>query len=139
MFEDEDDTLTLNFADLDLKTVWAGHLFKITIGTKDVALIDQKTGQMDLTIRDVRKEGTITKELEALVVSKSVTLPNKLKTNKWHQVYATIKSDELTCTIDGKFVGRFRSEGFAHETKKLLRLLVAKNAYVDDVKIWRRK
>lgn len=137
MFEDEDDSLTLNFADMDLKTVWAGHLFKVTIGTADVKVTDQKTGEMDLGIRNARKDGSISEKQKALVAQKSATFPHKLDTNQWHQVYATITGDQLTCTIDGKQVGSFRSEGFAHETKGLLRLLVAKNAYVDDVKIWR--
>ena len=139
MFEDEDDALTLNFADMDLKTVWAGHLFKVTIGAKDVKITDQKTGEMDLKIRNARRDGLITEEQKQLISAKSVTFPNKLKTNLWHQVYATITDDELSCTIDGMLVGTFRSEGFAHETKGLLRLLVPKNAYVDDVQIWRKK
>lgn len=44
MFEDEQDELTLNFADLELKSVWAGHLFKVTVGTDSVTITDQKTG-----------------------------------------------------------------------------------------------
>ncbi|MDA0347312.1 MAG: hypothetical protein O3C20_07905 [Verrucomicrobia bacterium] len=139
MLEDEDDTLTLNFADMDLKTVWAGHLFKVTIGTSDVMITDQKTGEMDLKIREARQNNTISEAEKNLLAKKSTSFPNKLATNRWHQVYATINGDELTCTIDGKLIGTFRSEGFAHETKRLLRLLVAKNAYVDDVQIWRAK
>ena len=42
MFEDEDDELTLNFADLKLKSVHAGHLFKVTIGTRKISITDQK-------------------------------------------------------------------------------------------------
>ncbi|MBT3482242.1 MAG: hypothetical protein HN457_12520 [Opitutales bacterium] len=137
--EDKDDILTLNFADMDLKTVWAGHLFKVTIGTNDVKVTDQKTGEMNLKLRNARKEGTITEHQKALISQKNATFPNKLKTRQWHQVYTTIKGDELTITIDSKIVGSFKSKGFAHETKGLLRLLVAKNAYVDDVKIWRRQ
>lgn len=47
MFEDKRDELTLNFADLELKSVWAGHLFKITVATVAVTLSGQKTSQMD--------------------------------------------------------------------------------------------
>ena len=74
MFDDEDDELTLNFADLKLKSV-----------------------------------------------------------------HATVIDDELICAIDGKVVGSFKSEGFAHPTKRLLRLLVPNNAHVDDVNIWRQR
>lgn len=137
MLEDVEDTLTLNFADMDLKTVWAGHLFKVTIGTSNVKITDQKTGEMDLTIRNARNDNSLTEEQKTMVSQKSKTFPHQLETDRWHQVYATIQGDELTCTIDGKLIGTFRSEGFAHEKKGLLRLLVAKNAYVDDVRIWR--
>lgn len=139
MFEDERDALTANFADMELKSVWAGHLFKVTIGTKDVQLIDQKTAQMDLTIRNARAKGTLTKKQEAMVASKSISFPHTLETNRWHTVRATVIDDELICSINGNAVGSFKSEGFAHPTKGLLRLLVPYNAHVDDVKIWRKK
>ena len=138
LFDDADDEITLNFADLDLKSVWAGHLFKVTVGTKSVTLNDQKTGQMDLTIRNARKDGTITKEQEAMVAAKSIRFPNTIETGKWHTVRATVIDDELICSINGKVIGSFKSEGFNHPTKRLLRLLVPKNAHVDDVKIWRK-
>ncbi len=137
--DDVDDTLTLNFADMDLKTVWAGHLFKVTIGTNETKITDQKTGEMDLKIRDARKENTLSDKQMAMVSKKSKTFEHNLTTKQWHQVYVTIEGDELHCTINNKQVGSFQSEGFAHETKGLLRLLVAKNAYVDDVKIWRKE
>ena len=47
--------------------------------------------------------------------------------------------EELICSINGKVVGSFKSDGLAHPTKRLLRLLVPYNAHVDDVKIWRRR
>jgi len=139
MLEDEDDELMLNFADMDLKTVWAGHLFKVTIGTQNVKITDQKTGEMNLKIREARQDNALTETETNLLAKKSTGFPNKLATNRWHQVYVTIQGDELSCTIDGKLVGKFRSDGFAHKTKGLLRLLVAKNAYVDDVQIWKQR
>lgn len=136
--DDPDDTLMLNFADMDLKTVWAGHLFKVTIGTSDVKITDQKTGEMNLKIRDARTNGSLTEQQKAMISKKTKTFAHSLSTKQWHQVSVTIKGDELRCTINDKLIGTFRSEGFAHETKGLLRLLVAKNAYVDDVQIWRK-
>ena len=138
MLEDKEDTLTLNFADMDLKSVWAGHLFKVTIGTNNVKITDQKTGEMDLRIRDAKKNNSLTDLDKERISRKSTSFPLRLKTNQWHQVYTTIRGDEISCTIDGKLIGTFKSEGFAHPTKRLLRLLVAKNAFVDDVQIWRK-
>lgn len=136
--EDEGDTLNLNFADLGLKTVHAGHLFKIIIGTSGVKIADQKTGEMNLALRKAKKEGTLTAAQKKLVLQKSKTIPHTISSGEWHQVYVTIEGNKISCAIDGQPVGSFQSEGFAHETKKLLRLLVAKNAFIDDVKIWRR-
>lgn len=136
--EEEDDALTLNFADMELKSVWAGHLFKVTISSDNVRITDQKTGEMDLTIRDARRENKLSSKLKTLLAEKSKTFPYNVSTNEWHQIHTTLAGDQITCTIDDVTVGTFRSDGFAHETKRLLRLLVPKNAYVDDVKIWRR-
>ena len=138
-FDDEDDSLTLNFADLDEQSVLGGHLFKVIIGTKDVELLDQKTGELNRKIQEAIQNNSLTEAEKKLLAQKSATFPNKLSTDRWHQVYATTKGDKLSCTIDGKLIGSFRSEGFAHETKRLIRLLVPNNVYVDDVRIWRAK
>lgn len=47
----ENDSLGLNFADLDYKPVHAGHLFVAKISSKVINLTDLKTGGMDLAIR----------------------------------------------------------------------------------------
>jgi hypothetical protein len=139
LFDDEDDALTMNFADLELKSVWAGHLFKVTIDTRNVRIADQKTGEMDLALRNARRAGELSKTQEALIDSKRADFPIRLETGKWHEVRVTVAGDKLDCAINGKILGSFRSEGFAHPTKRLLRLLVPKNAHVDDVMIWRKR
>jgi hypothetical protein len=58
---------------------------------------------------------------------------------EWHEVLVEIVGDELAVTLDGEEVGRLRSPGVAHETKRLLRLSVPRNAVVDDVRIWRKR
>ena len=94
---------------------------------------------LDLKIREARKNDSLTKAQEKDLKTKSKSFPHKVNTEEWHQVYATVKGDKITCTIDGEIVGVFKSKGFAHETKRLLRLLVPQNAHVDDVKIWRKR
>ncbi|MDF1826652.1 MAG: hypothetical protein P1U68_18565 [Verrucomicrobiales bacterium] len=135
--EDKADSVMLNFADLGLKSVHAGHLFKVLIGTSSVLITDQKTGEMNLEVRNARKAGTLTEAQKKSLAGKSKRFSHPLKTNAWHQVFVTVKGDALTCRINGEEIGTFSSEGFAHETKTLLRLLIAKNAFIDDVKIWR--
>ena len=94
---------------------------------------------MDLALRNARRSDDLAKAQETLIASKRMDFPNRLETGKWHDVRVTVVDDELTCAINGEIVGSFRSEGFAHPTKRLLRLLVPNNAHVDDVMIWRQK
>lgn len=138
MFDDDDDSLTLNFADMELQSVHAGHLFKVTISKDKVDISDQKTGSMDLALRNARKAETITPEQLAMIAKKTKSFPHDLNIGVWHEVAVTLRGSTLYCAIDGKLVGTSSSEGFAHPTKRLLRLLVAKNAHVDDVRIWRK-
>lgn len=136
MLEHEKDTLGLNFADLKFKDVWAGHLFKVTVGTKRTEIADLKTGVMNLKTRELRKANKLTTEQQAALKTKTKRFPHKLQTGKWYTVLATIDDDTLTVAIDGKKVGSFSSEGIAHPTKRMLRLAINRNVVVDDVKIF---
>jgi len=136
--EDAKDSLGLDFADLDYKPVHAGHLFVTRINPTTVTLSDLKTGGMDLAIREAREAGTLTPEQKKLLASKDKKIPHVLEIGQWHELLVVVAGESLTLSIDGKEVGSFSSEGFAHPTKKTLRLSVPRNAAVDDVKIWRK-
>jgi hypothetical protein len=136
MLENEKDTLGLNFADLKFKEVHAGHLFKVTIGTKYFELADFKTGRMDLEIRKAAKAKTLTDEQKDLLKTKKKRFKHKLKTGKWYSAVVTVKGKTLALAIDGKELGTFSSEGIAHPTKRTLRLAVNKKATVDDLKVY---
>ena len=136
MLENEKDTLGLNFADLQYKKVWAGHLFKVIVGVKQTELTDLKTGVMDLKTRELRQAKKLTKTQQADLKTKTKKFPNKLETGKWYTVLATINGDTLTVSIDGKEVGSFSSDGIAHPTKRMLRLSIHRNVVVDDLKIY---
>ena len=133
------DSIGLNFADLQFKEVHAGHLFVAKISPKQVGIHDLKTGNMDLKMREARQANQLTAEQKKLLKGKQKTFPNVLELGKWHDLLVQIAGDTLTVTIDGGEVGRFQSEGIAHPTKRLLRLAVPRNVYVDDVKIWRKE
>ncbi len=136
MLENEKDSLGLNFADPKCKQVHAGHLFKVTIGTKRTELSDFKTGRMDLEIRKAAKSKTLTDAQKKLLDSKKKRFKRKLETGKWYSAVVTVKGEMLSLSIDGKEVGTFSSPGIAHPTKRLLRLAVNKKAVVDDLKIY---
>lgn len=136
MLEHEKDSLGLNFADLNYKKVWAGHLFKVDIGVKQTQLTDLKTGNMDLKIREARQTKTLTAVQQKMLKTKAKRFPYKLESGKWYTAIAKIVGDKLSVSIDGKEVGSFSSEGIAHPTKRMLRLAIHRNVVVDDVKIY---
>lgn len=138
--EDKQDSLGLNFADLQCKEVHAGHLFAARISIKDVLLQDLKTGNMRLDIRETRQaKNPLSAEQKSALEGKNKTTENRLEVGKWYEVEATIKDDQLSLAIDGKQIATLVSPGIAHPTKRMLRLAVPHKAVVDDVKIWRNE
>ena len=138
-FENTKDSLNINIADSKEKSVHAGHLFNIEVRPTSLGLTDLKTGRMKLDIRAANKAKTLTAEQKKMLSSKTKRFKNKLEINKWHLVEATIKGDEISYSINGKVIGSFKSPGFAHPTKAQIRLIVNKNVFVDELKIWKSK
>lgn len=136
MLEDARDKLGLNFADLKLKTVHAGHLFKVTVGTKRLEVADLKTGTMALKIRAKRLADKNDAEVRKLLATKKKNFPVNLDAGKWHTLSVEVSGESLRVKINGKAAGSFTSPGFAHPTKRMLRLSVPREAVVDDVKIY---
>ena len=138
MLEHPDDSLGLNFADLQCKEVWAGHLFVAKVSTKQVELTDLKTGNMNLKTRELRQTKQESPELKEKLKSKSQKIQHALEAGKWYSLQVTVKDDTLSLAIDDKLISSFSSEGIAHPTKRMLRLSVPRNAVVDDVKAYSR-
>ncbi|MCM8542015.1 MAG: hypothetical protein NE328_17230 [Lentisphaeraceae bacterium] len=136
-FESAKDSMNINIADSKEKSVHAGHLFNVTISPSKVSLADLKTGGMKLEIREAKKAKKLSPEQSKLLKSKAKTFKHKLDLNQWYDVIATIKGNEVTCSINGKVTGSFKSEGFAHPIKQEMRLIVNKNVFVDDIKVWK--
>lgn len=136
MLENPKDTLGLDFADLQLKSVHAGHLFKVTVGNNKLDISDLKTGNMDLEIYNAKKENKLTPEMQARMKASKKVFPVKFETGKWYTLDVRVSGDNVSVMIDGKEAGSFASKGFAHPTKRTLRLSVPKQAVVDDVKIY---
>lgn len=136
MLEDEKDVLGLDIADPECKEVHSGHLFKVDVGTKQVMVDDKKTDAMNMKFYEARKAKTLTPEQLAFIASKKKTFPNTLEAGKWHLLFVNVKGDTVSVSIDGKSVASVTSEGVAHPTKRLIRLSVPRQAWVDDVKVF---
>lgn len=138
--DNDGDRLQLNFADMKLKSVHAGHLFDAVVGLDKIQFEDKKTGFMDLEIRKANQAGTLSAGKKSeLLKTKRKTVVNEISKGEWHDLLVHVDGEKITIVIDGKPIGDFKSEGFAHPTKGLLRFLVPGHASVDDVKIWRKK
>ncbi|WP_442511452.1 family 16 glycoside hydrolase [Novipirellula sp. SH528] len=137
--DNDGDRLQLNFADMSLKSVHAGHLFDVIVGLDKVSFEDKKTGFMNLKIRAANQAGTLSSDEKAkLLKTKRKSISHPITKGQWHELRVHIAGDQITAVIDGNEVGSFQSEGIAHPTKGLLRLLTPGHSVVDDVKIWKR-
>ena len=136
MLPNKEDSLGLNFADLDYKEVHAGHICMARIKTTEVGISDLKTGAMNKKIREQRLTKSLTPDLVKLLQKKSRKFPNKLESGKWHKLIVRIYGNVMTVTINEKEVAKFSSTGIGHPTKKTLRLSVPKKAIIDDVRIY---
>ncbi len=137
--EDARDSLGLDFADPEDKSVHAGHLFAARISAKQVLLQDLKTGTMRLDVHTARKaKQKLTDDQQHALTGKQKAVPQAIALNQWHDLLVTVTGDELAVSIDGKAVGSYKSPGIAHPTKRVLRFAVPRNAVVDDVKIWQK-
>lgn len=133
------DSLGLDFVDRELKTVHAGHLCMARVALKKLTLMDSKTGHMNLKIRERRLAKEKSPELTKLLRSKTTSFPLNLQANQWHTMLVVVEGDVMRVQLNGKAIGEFQSEGIAHPTKRMITLAVNKSAWIDDVKIWKRK
>lgn len=62
-----------------------------------------------------------------------------LEADRWYTLRVDVEGDVMRASVDGKSIGQFKSAGIAHPTKRMITLAVNKSAWVDDVKVWRKK
>ena len=139
----KDESLQLGFVDRETKGIHAGHLCYGVLSQSNIALMDSKTGVMNLEIRKRRQEYLDRKEklpadLEALLKTKQISVPWKADTD-WHELVLVTEGDELRLSIDGKLLAYHHSEGFAHPMKRWFSFLVPSTVWIDDVKLWKVK
>ena len=132
------DDLGVNIADMQEKTVHAGHICMPRIRLDSLEIRDLKTGRMRLDLREKSKSKTLTDADRKLLATKEKKFPLSLTADQWHDVEIRIDGPMMTVTIDGTKAGSFTSEGIGHPTKRRIRLAVNREAWVDDVEIFGR-
>ena len=127
--------LGINIADMNEKSVHAGHICMARIKPTSLEIVDLKTGRMKKEMHKKNKAKQLTKADKAQIARKSIVLPLKLKTGIWHDLEILIMDDTMTVKIDARKIGSMTSPGIAHETKRRIRLAVNTEAWVDDITI----
>lgn len=133
---------SFNVNDRADKTVHAGHLFKVQVDPTAVQIVDQKTGNMALTYRELRDQGKAGDKKAAakatgMLKGKTAKHAHKNVPSQWHELAIIVKGDTVAVEIDGKRVGKHVSAGFGHATKSMVAFAVSKAADFDDLKIYK--
>ena len=127
------DDLGINLADMQEKTVHAGHLCVARIRLNKVEITDLKTGRMNLENRELKISGKLSDQQKKALNKKTKNIQVKLQADVWHKLVIDVRGDLMSVNIDGMDVGEFQSAGIAHPTKRRVRLAVGKSAAVDDL------
>ncbi len=136
LLPEKSSSLTLDFADQKYKKVHAGHLAKVAFKTSRVEIADLKTGIFDKEIRDARLKKTLTDQQQAMLKTKTMKFKHNIAPGVWHSATIKIQGDTIAVSVNQKSIGEFSSPGIAHPTKRVLRLAVPKQAWVDDLKVY---
>jgi hypothetical protein len=109
---------SIMFRDLEYKGSHAGHICHVAVSDKAVSLYDGKTGIFANHFYDRKKAGeTLSEEESRTLATKKSTTQIAIDPEEWHDLLIRIEGDILQVWIDGKPVGRLKSEGIAHATK----------------------
>ncbi len=131
------DKFNLNTSDPNCKTVHAGHIWSVQITPNFVLIQDQKTGTMDLKIRELRTSGQDKQRLAKLLDGKSRKVNTMIEPGKWHDLQVLQLGESIIVNIDQQEIAKFSSPGIGHLTKERVALSVPGTLEVDDIKVWR--
>jgi len=107
--------------DKEEKSVHAGHICRVSISPRQLKVGDDKTGAMNLKVREQRKAESLTEEqqnaLDELLARTESVAAIELEQGQWYQMRVRIVGDLMEAWIDGELVTSLRSPGIDHPTK----------------------
>lgn len=126
----------LTFNQHKYKETHAGHICRAVIRTNGITLRDGATGNFKNSIYKKVKAKQLDAKTKALLKTKQKNIPYKFKKGKWYNLLVRIQGDEMTVFLDGKMLGKHRSDGYAHATKDKLGIVTPKSEmHYDNLKI----
>ncbi len=123
---------SIMYRDRNHEGTHAGHICHVAVTDKNLTMYDTKFGIFQNEFYDKRKAGTLDETAKEFLKTKQAQVKLDLDTEKWHTLLIRIKGDVMETFIDGKRVGRFQSEGFAHTTKDQVNITTSKKEILYD-------
>lgn len=103
--------------DKNCEEVHAGHICRVSIYPNRVTVQDDRTGPMNLELRELRSDPAHKARVERIFDSKRDSAKFEFEQGRWYRMKVVIEGDRMSASIDGKEVVGLESEGFAHSTK----------------------
>ncbi len=126
--------------DLTCKEVHAGHIARVVFNKRGITVQDDKTGVMNLKIREQRKANPKWKEEnQAFLDSKKRFTPHKFTKGVTYHVTITKSGELLHCRVGDTNVS-LRSEGIAHpKLSQFGPTITGGNIRFDNFRLWELK
>ncbi len=114
-----------------------GHLCRAQVRLNGVSIVDERDGNQNEAIKEMRKDPAKKDEVAKAMAGKSVNYPAKLEAGKWYTLVVETVGEEMRVAIDGKPAAYLKSGGIGHVTKSKIELGVGgKDGFFDDIKVW---
>ncbi|NJM55337.1 MAG: hypothetical protein HC841_04980 [Verrucomicrobiae bacterium] len=122
--------------DKGFKGSHAGHICRVVVAPTVLRFGDDKEGVMRNDIFEMRRDPARKADADKLLVGRNASFPHKFEQDRWYQMRIELIGDELSASVDGKFIGKLKSSGIGHPTKNDFHFTVSgKGARFDDVKL----
>lgn len=123
----------IGLMDRQYKGAHAGHICNAYYTEKFVTLREGKHGVFDHKIRAELKSGSVSSKTKAKLRNKEKTFKFNFVKGKWYTVKLSSMDDEMSLSVNGSFLGKLKSVGISHASKRRLGLSVwGKTVEVDD-------
>ena len=106
------------------KTVHAGHVSRVSVYPGSIRLSDDKTGSMNLKVRQQRQAKDLTADQQAeladLLKRTQAKANVKIVPNQWHHLRICLRDDLMTVFLNKQQVASLQSPGLDHPTRNKL-------------------
>jgi len=122
--------------DRHYKDSHAGHICRVTVNPKRIALQDDKTGAMKNDIFEGRRQPGGAAKFAKLLAGKSKAVSVDLERGRWYTMQVAIEGDMMRVRLDGQPLAQLSSDGIAHPTKTDFGFTVnGRSLHLDNVRL----